>query len=198
MAKDNNKNSIATTISSRLDILAKNIINRSGKTYREILEKNAYTSIKDGLDDITFISDEKIEKMEEELSDLRLLVKENNEDIEHYTKQIQIRSKRNERLEIKIEELEENLKEVQDAKEYLYNVIENYSDQIVYSVDKAVAEVESVLRHNDELRNYGPRPRVQEKEIKTICKKHKVAINEVIPKVDEQYLDCLENYEKYL
>lgn len=198
MAKDNNKNSIATTISSRLDILAKNIINRSGKTYREILEKNAYNSIKDGLDDITFISDEKIEKMEEELSDLRLLVKENNDDIENYTKQIQIRSKRNERLKIKIEELEENLKEVQDAKEYLYNVIENYSDQIVYSVDKAVAEVESVLRHNEELRNYGPRPRVQEKEIKTICKRHKVAMNEVIPKVDEQYLDCLENYEKYL
>lgn len=198
MAKKDNINSESTTVSSRLDIVAKNIINRSAKSYRQILEKRAYTSIKEGLNDNMFVSDEEIEDMEQDLSDLKLLIKENNDDIEHYKNQIQIRMERNERLEKKFEELKEKLTEIKEDKEYLNKVREEYCNQIIYSIDDAVSEVESVLAHNAELRKNGPRARVKELDIKNICKKYKVSIKEVMPKVDHQYLDCLDNYEKYL
>lgn len=197
MAKDNN-NSESTTISSRIDIPAKNIIKRSNKSYRQILEKEAYSSINGDLNDLMFTPDEKLEEMKEDLSDLKRSLEDNKKDIEYFKKYINTLETRNESLTEKINEKEKRITEIKEAKEYLINIRDEYSDQIHYGIADAASEVENVLKHNAELRKKGPRARVKESEIKQICKKYKVSMDEVIDKVDSQYLDCLENYEKYI
>jgi chromosome segregation ATPase len=197
MAKKNLDKEQSTTITTRIDLTAKTIINRSNKSYRKILEDDAYSSI--GQDDvkINVVSYEELSELKEDISILKRTLENTIQDIEYYESKLE-KAKETEKiitkqLNFKQSKLDKFTADMED----LEVIKAEYADKINYGISDAAAEIEEVLKHNYDLRKRGPRARVKESEIKKICLKYKVTIGEALKKVNPEYLDCMEKVNKY-
>ena len=198
MSKKTNKNDQSTTITTRIDIVAKNIINRGNKSYRQILEKDAYSSVTENKDEIIIHSNDEIKSITEDISQIDAMINHNNKEIEWARKIIEGCEKSNKSLKAHRSDKEKRLSEIQQDMDNLKQVVETYEDNISYGINDAVKKVEETLKHNHDLRQLAPRARVKESEIKRICQIYKVKVSEVISEVDPKYLDCMEGYQKYI
>ena len=197
MAKKNLDKEQSTTITTRIDLTAKTIINRSNKSYRKILEDDAYSSI--GQDDvkINVVSYEELSELKEDISILKRTLENTIQDIEYYESKLE-KAKETEKIitkqlnfkQSKLDKFTADMKDLEVIKA-------EYADKINYGISDAAAEIEEVLKHNYDLRKHGPRARVKESEIKKICLKYKVTIGEALKEVNPKYLDCMEKVNKY-
>lgn len=198
MAKKRSKTDESTTITTRIDIIAKDIINRSSQSYREILEKMAYSSINTNNEEFDVRSQKEIKELEEDISDLLYFKKQNDSKIQDLKDELKKLEDNNKRLDKSLSKKKTRLSIVKQNIENLEQVIQDYETNISYGIQDAVVKVEETLRHNHELRQHGPRARVKESEIKRICQEYKVTVSEVLPGIDPKYLDCMEGYQKYI
>ena len=199
MAKKRSDDEESTSITSRIDIVAKKIIKRSNLSYREVLEEAAYSSItEENKDELISKSKKEITNLEKDLTDLSYFKKQNVAKIQDLELELQKCQEMDKRFEKIISRKENRLTTLHENLEKLEEIITKYENTINYNVDDAVAKVEEVLKHNHELRERGPRARVKESDIKVICNDFKVTVKEVLPNIDPKYLDCMEGYQKYI
>lgn len=198
MAKKLSKQEESTTITTRIDIVAKNIIKRSERSYRDILEKEAYSSISSQHDEIVLASEKEMNELEDDISDISHLIDQNDSIIRKLQEDITKLEEHNKRLNKRLSSKQEKLSKIQSSIQTLNQLVEDYEDNITYGINDAVAKVEETLKHNAKLREYGPRGRVKESEIKRICTEYKVTVGEVLSHVDPKYFDCMEGYQKYI
>lgn len=198
MANNKSNNSNSTTITTRIDSIAKDILNRENTTYRQILEETAYSLINNKKDESVFCSQRDISQIEEEIHDIEFLITSNNKKLELYRQEIAGCEKINKHLSKMLSKKKESLSRLKDNQKNRNNLREKYSENIKYDVNSAAKNIERVLKHNHDLRQNGPRARVKESEIRSICRKYKVGMTDVMPLIDQQYICCMEGYEKYV
>lgn len=198
MAKKISKQEESTTITTRIDVVAKNIIKRSERSYREILEDEAYSSISSQHDDIINASKKEMDELKDDISEISHTMDLNDSRIRKLQEDINKLKEHNKRLNKRLSSKQERLSEIQNGIQTLDQLVEDYEDNITYGITDAVTKVEETLKHNDDLRKLGPRARVKESEIKRICAEYKVTVEEVLSKVDSKYLDCMDGYQKYV
>lgn len=198
MAKKKSKQEESTTITTRIDVIAKQIIKRDKRSYREILEEAAYSSISDNHDEIINASKKEAVELEDDISEIIYLQKQNESKILRLHEEIKKIEELNKRLDKRLTKKQDKLSEIQTNIQTLDQLVEDYEDNITYGIKDAILKVEETLRHNHELRQRGPRARIKEAEIKRICNEYKVTVEEVLPDIDPKYLDCMEGYQKYI
>lgn len=188
----------ATSINTRIDVIAKTIINRSSKSYRQILENTAYSSISKENTQLIVISSEELKELKEDIIFIKANLAENNKDIAYLESKLERAKQLNNSLTKKLNTKQNKLNKINDSIQYLEDLKENYSEEITYGIANATKHIEKVLVHNYELRLNGPRARVKESEIKQICNKYKVTIQDVLNGIDPKYLECMDGFDKYL
>lgn len=198
MANNKSNNLNSTTITTRIDSVAKDILNRENTTYRQILEETAYSLINNKKEEAISYSQKDISHLEEDIQDIEFLINSNNKKLEQYKQELNNCEKINKHLSKMLSKKKESLSKLQDNQKTRNNLREKYSENIKYDVNLAAEDIEKVLKHNHDLRQKGPRARVKESEIKSICRKYKVNMSDVMPLIDQQYIRCMEGYEKYV
>lgn len=198
MANNKSNNLKSTTITTRIDAIAKDIINREDKTYRQILEEEAYSLINKGNKNTNSYSGKDISHIKEDIKDIEFLINMNNKKLEHYKQELNNCKKIKKYLSKMLSKKKEILSKLQDNQKTRNNLMKTYSENIKYDINIAAESIEKVLKYNHDLRQKGPRSRVKESEIKSICRKYKVNMNEVMPLINQQYICCMEGYEKYM
>ena len=198
MAKKKSKQDESTTITTRIDVVAKDIIKRSKRSYRDILEDTAYSSISDDNEELINTSKKEISDLEEDISEILYFKKQNDSELKKLHEQINKLEEQNKRLDKRLAKKQEKLSEANNNIQTINQLVEDYEENITYGIKDAVAKVEETLKHNYELRKRGPRARIKEAEIKRLCSEYKVTVEEVLPDIDPKYLDCMEGYQKYI
>ena len=168
MAKKNLDKEPSTTITTRIDLTAKTIINRSNKSYRQILENDAFSSIEQDDVKANVISQEELSELKDDISLLKRTLDNTVQDIADYESKLENAKEIKELVTKQLNIKQSKLDKITLAMEDLETIKNDYADQIHYGISDAAAEIQEVLKHNHDLRKLGPRARVKEEEIKKL------------------------------